>query len=125
MKRSGYLNRYTPLARRRETPRRMPGKDEQRLAWVRQQACSLVGYPGHRCWGPLDPHHAGHGRAEPDPDLRKTSDKTAVPICRGGHQEIERLEGPFKGWTWEQARELQDRLIARAQANYRAYLERR
>lgn len=127
MKRGGYIKRRTPL---RQTKQRLairslrqrtkpnPWRDEERLAWVRKQPCSLIGWPGHRCWGPLDPHHAGRGRAEPDPELRKTCDRTAIPICRGGHREIECLEGPFKGWTKARTRELQDRLIARAQANW-------
>lgn len=124
LQRFARLERSGPIKKRRRKAKSDHLRDDARLAWTRQQACSLVGFPGHRCFGPLDPHHAGRGRAEPDPETRKTNDKTAIPICRGGHREIECLEGPFKGWSKAGIRVLQDRLIARAQANYAGHLSR-
>lgn len=87
------------------------GADPEYLAWVRKQPCKAREIPGHRCWGRLDPHHAGEGVAHPDPEKRKTCDRTAIPICRGGHRDIETLSGMFKDFDAESRRELCDRWI--------------
>jgi hypothetical protein len=68
--------------------------------------CCCAPFDGANCWGPIDPHHAGEGLACPDPEHRKTCDRTAIPICRGHHREIECFEGYFK-LTWNKVRRRQ------------------
>lgn len=111
MKRGGPLERRTPLTTKRwgvkmdlaETRRRRARDrgiyaDPDHLAIVRTLPChaALHGITG--CSGRIDPHHAGTGLADPDPEQRKTCDRTAIPLCRAHHRAIECFEGHFKTW---------------------------
>ena len=96
MKRTGQLNRKTPLSarkpmqrRRKETSKRAQRDTRWRspeyLAWIRTLPCCRCGGPGG------DPHHviglnwglSGMGTKAPD--------SYVMPACRACHQDIHRL----------------------------------
>lgn len=118
MKRGAPLERRTPLAAKRwgvkkdpvETKRRRARDrgeyaDPEHLRIVRLMPCHATTHGISGCGGRVDPHHAGEGLACPDPELRKTCDRTAIPLCRKHHRAIECFEGHFKAWdkSWRAA----------------------
>lgn len=111
MKRGAPLERRTPLQAKcwgirqdpAETRRRRARdggiyRDPAYLVKVKGLTCVAATVDGQNCAGPIDPHHAGAGLAHPDPECRKTCDRTAVPICRAHHRAVECFEGYFKHW---------------------------
>lgn len=87
--------------------------DPEYLAVVRTLPC--VVYWPRQCLAPSDPHHAGEGLAHPDPERRKTCDRTAIPVCRLHHRAVETLTGIFKKWDKHLRRQWYDRWIEQTQ----------
>lgn len=102
MKRGGYIERRARLKADPGKTRRRRGRDRgeyqdlEHLRIVRTMICCALGHDP--CSGRIDPHHAGEGLACPDPEKRKTCDRTAIPLCRYHHRAVETMAGPFRGW---------------------------
>jgi len=90
--------------------------DPAYLAVVRTLPCIARWMDPRNCGGLSDPHHAGEGLAHPDPERRKTCDRTAVPLCRYHHRAVETLTKCFGMWNKGLRRQWYDRWIAETQA---------
>lgn len=89
------------------------------LDWVKTQLCCARFISP--CAGPIDPHHAGR---RPGTGM-KAADRTAIPLCRRHHGQVETLAGlPFRLWTKAFRRAWADEQIAHTQALFaRAHAE--
>lgn len=126
MRRGSPLQRWTKLAAKRwgvkkdpaETRRRRARDrgqyaDQEHLRIVRNMDCCAARWmnDAEHCAGPIDPHHAGLGLSTPDPERRKTCDRTAIPMCRYHHGAVETLTGCFRSWDKEFRRAWYDDVI--------------
>lgn len=91
-------------------PSKVNRKDPAYLKRVRSLPCVLASTG--RCWGRLDPHHAGK---HPGVGL-KAHDTTAIPLCRAHHDAWHDHRGHFEGWNCDHRRAWADEQIARTQA---------
>lgn len=96
--------------------------DPEHLRIVRTMECCAGEFDAGECDGRIDPHHAGEGLSCPDPERRKTCDRTAIPMCRYHHRAVETLGGWFRTWNKGRRRQQYDVWIARTRA---AVAERR
>lgn len=106
MKRGGPIKRRTRLKAKRSTKRRVAAhrvRSEAHKAAVRKMGCISRFMPGARCWGPIDASHNDYDGTKGA--SLKTSDLTCIPQCRGCHDDVAELHGPFEGWTGEQRSE--------------------
>lgn len=94
MKRSGPLQRKTPLRRtkfKRSRPKPNPaGSDPAHLAWIREQPCCVCGTTRD-----VQAHHSTVGRGL----SRKTSDRETMPLCMVDHMRFHHGRGFFADWT--------------------------
>lgn len=99
-------------------------RDLDRMAWIRTQACALLGAPLSTWVGPrpdackrhVEAHHAGtHGVAQKSPD------EETVPLCDHHHDDLTDVRGVFAGWAPGALREWQNAAIAFYQARYDTY----
>jgi len=90
------LPRYTPLKRKRSTPRRGPLRDTQYRRYVKQFACVVFEYsegPEIPCapFAFVDPAHTGNNGMS-----SKGSDSSCVPLCRKHHREYDANRAAFE-----------------------------
>ena len=125
--------KQTPLKRRSQLrpkrwgikprrPRRLdkPQSDPARLAWVREQVCTL-GAQGYICGGRTEAAHEGR-----KPGLAlKCPDAQTIPLCQTHHRQWTDHTGVFKGWTKEQRRAWAEERIAETTARYLSHGNRR
>lgn len=70
---------------RADSERRFP----QHLQWLRGRPCLIEGRAGHVCTGRME---ASHSDADGSKGMGlKSHDFTAVPLCRGAHEEKDRI----------------------------------
>lgn len=87
-----------PSSRTSKYARRERGTDYM-LAVKQLLPCCALLLPGHVCSGEMECHHPrmiGGGM--------KSHDSLGMPLCHGGHGDLHRLSGAFKGWTKERRR---------------------
>lgn len=86
--------------------------DPEHLSIVRKMTCIAHWMDPRNCQRGSEPHHAGEGLACPDPERRKTCDRTAIPMCRYHHRAVETLTKCFGMWNKRLRRQWYDRWIA-------------
>jgi peptidyl-tRNA hydrolase len=103
LERSSSLQTSTRINASREKERRGPPRDRSYLDLVKALCrCEARGL-GTPCWGPFDPCHTGGSAAGAGAGM-KSSDYSAICMCRGHHNEFDQRakDGAFAGWTDEQ-----------------------
>ncbi len=73
------------------------------LKWLRTRDCALVGTSGHECRGKVRACHVDY--AGDKGVATKVSDRFAVPMCDGAHEEQHRI-----GWSLFERKHLFDAL---------------
>lgn len=114
MKRGGYIERRTPMARssmKRRPARRIEAREADRpfLEFVRTLPCCSCNAPA-----PSEASHVTLGPNEKGMGM-KVPDDQAVPHCRSCHRDWEQRRGRFAGWErdrrWAKAAEWVTRIV--------------
>lgn len=117
LKRSGYIERKTPLKAKRAKERRTAQvRDEAWKAAVRKLPCVVHEDPRDCTWPPGVKRRSDPSHTCPDHGLgQKGNDRKTVPMCRGAHGDWEFGRGQFKGLTKEQRRAMAAPWVARTE----------
>lgn len=107
MKRGGWIDRHTPMKKRRDRARRVAPdrvRSEEHRAKVRGlRVCASRGLPGAVCsgWDTIQASHRDEGKGFG----MKDSDMRCIPQCHNCHRDWTDHQGPFAGWQLPQRRE--------------------